>query len=155
MEEEVIAKRDFIKNLLEEQLSSFDDKRKYNRRKSIRSHRVITLIGALITIFSGINVDCLEGTICLNDITRFIILVFGATITAIGAYKTFFNNRDLWVKYTMTTNSLKKIKSDFDYYLAGKNEKNINKEDIDIFKKRIQEVLDNSNGSWETFMDVK
>lgn len=152
---EIVAKRDFLKNLLEKQISSFENKKNSNLKNFIKHHRWVTILGALITILSGINIECFSNNICPNYITRFLILVLGAIITGLGAYKTFYNNRELWVKYTMTSNSLKEVKSDFEYYLNGKTDTEIDIKELDSFKNRIQGILNNTNKSWESVRNKK
>ena len=151
MVEEVKAKEKYLSESLDKHISSFNKKSNYNRRLSIWQHSTIVLIGATITILSGLNIELEDNTVADIDlITKNIILFLGAITTIIGAFKTFFNNDNIWLKYTITCNNLKKIKSEFEYYLEGKKDSEIEITRLDEFKTKIQKILDETNRDWES-----
>lgn len=149
--EEIIEKKEYIERSLSKHLLNFNKRVKFNRKRSIIQHISITILGAAIAILSGLKIECLGEDTCIEDYTRFIVLVLGSIVTILGAYKTFFNNTNLWIRYTMTANELKKLESEFKYYLAGKNDNQIKIDDLDSFKNRLQEILDNTNENWKSF----
>ncbi|MBS9462881.1 DUF4231 domain-containing protein [Flagellimonas sp. 389] len=151
MVDEAKAKKKYLGESLDIHISSFAKKRSYNRRLSIWQHSAIVLTGAIITILSGLRIELGDDAVFdLDLITKNITLFLGAITTIIGAYKAFFNNDTIWLKYTMTCNNLKKVKSEFEYYLEGKKDGEIEITRLDEFKNKIQKILDETNNDWES-----
>ena len=136
------AFKEMIEEDLKERLRGFKIQAKYNRRKSIFQHTIVTLFGAIITILSGLNIESIE------EFVRLLILVLSSIITLVGVYKTFFSNKELWISNTQTINRLKKVKSEFDYFFVGRNKDEIDLSVLENFRLKIQEILDEANGNW-------
>ena len=144
MKSEIIVKKEWIEETQKKHINSFKGKTNYNRKASIYQHVTVTILGAVIAILSGLNIELIE------DYTRIAILILGSIITITSAYKTFFDNKIFWVKYMTTVNKFKKIQAEFSYYLAGKKEEDITLEALETFRIKIQKILDDINGGWES-----
>jgi hypothetical protein len=140
--EEIKAKKEYIEAYIEKQLKGFKSRAVLNRKASIRQHVLVTFLGAAITILSGLNIDF------LNEFTRISVLVLGAIVTVFGAYRTFFDNKDLWIRNTMTSNKLRKARNDFNYYISGKELIDIQLNKMDEFKEQVDGILELANSEW-------
>ncbi|WP_159439376.1 SLATT domain-containing protein [Tenacibaculum agarivorans] len=145
-EKETRLKKEYLVEYLEKHLKGFSKRADYNRVASIRQHGIVTFLGAAITILSGLNINIQK----VDNIIRIIVLVLGAIVTAIGAYKTFFNNKDLWIENTMTSNKLRKIENDYNFFMTGKELKDVTVADIEGFKDEIDKILNEANDYWKT-----
>lgn len=147
MEKQIIAKKEFIDQKLKSLLSGFESRRQYNRKKTFVNHILIVVLGGLVTFSNGLQGFVFD-SFDIQEPIRIISMVLGVLVTAIGAYNSFFNNKAFWAVYTMSTNELKKIQDDYEFYLAGKEIKEIELSVLEDFKKQIQEVLDKINEEW-------
>lgn len=68
-------------------------------------------------------------------------------LTIFSTWDTFFNYRDLWVKYTGTSNELKELRSDIAFLKAGGIEK-IEEDKVDELYKSYKEILKSTNSHW-------
>ncbi|AUP79508.1 SLATT domain-containing protein [Flavivirga eckloniae] len=143
MEEEIKLKKEHLEKYITKQLEGFKKRSVYNRSASIRQHGLVTLLGAAITILSGLDIELIA------EHTRIVVLILGAAVTVIGAYKTFFNNKDLWIKNTMISNKLLKVKNDYEFFIAGKEFENIKIEDLEKYKIEVDNILKEANKLWE------
>jgi len=147
MEKEIAAKRAFIENKLTEQLSGFGDRIKYNRRKTFINHLLVVILGGLVTLSNGLGkYEFFEYP--LNKSTQIISMILGILISGVATYNGFFNNKKLWIVYTSTTNELRRIRDDYGFYIAGKDNKDIKISELKKFKDRIQKILDETNNNW-------
>ncbi len=149
MENEILAKQEFIQNSISEQLDSFEKRRKYNRSKTFMVHFLVIVLGSLVTFASGLSKYSINGH-SFDKYTEVVSMILGVIITSIATYNAFFNNKRFWIIYTSTTNELKKIKDDYDYFVAGKDTKDITLQALEEFKTRIQKVLDETNNEWSS-----
>lgn len=70
-----------------------------------------------------------------------------ASLTIFSTWDTFFNHRELWVKYTGTSNELKELKSDIAFMKVGGVEK-IKENKVDELYLTYKEILKNTNTHW-------
>jgi hypothetical protein len=66
----------------------------------------------------------------------------------------FFSYKDLWIKYTETTNDLKELKSNLEYLKSG-NIESISEVQIDALYSRYTNILKNSNANWSSVRNSK
>ncbi|MFB6343071.1 DUF4231 domain-containing protein [Saccharicrinis sp. FJH62] len=140
---ETLPKKEFIHTKLNEQLNTFEKKRLCNRNAAIRYNICVAVLGAFITVLAGINITGGE------EYARITILIISSIIAILGTYNSFFNYKELWIKYTMVTNELKKIKSDFEFYLTGKEDEDIELSELENFNKMVDDILDSANKNWK------
>ena len=136
-------KIEWIQNSLDHKISSFSRKAKFNRRMASFQHGITAFLGSVITIIAGL--DLVE----LRPYLRITILIISSLITLIGAFKSFFNNNLYWLDYIDVVNQLKSIKSDFEYYLTGREISKIELEVLKNYTLKIQNILENANKSWK------
>lgn len=144
--EELVKKVKFLKVQIAERIQGFTERRNSNKHKARNFHVSITVLGAISTIILGFNFSNLEYLAFFEGQTKNIALILSALITVVSAYNTFFDHKGLWVNYTTTRNSLYNLDFEIDYYLEG-NEY-IEKEKIENFKERYNEILDQANHKW-------
>ncbi len=139
-----IAFKEKLTQDLKDRIIGFEKRVKFNRKKSIFQHVITAILGAIVTILAGLNIKSVE------EITRISILILSSIVTVVGIYQAFFNNKELWVSNTQTLNRLRKLESEFEYYITKKNDTNLDFNDLESFRLRMQEVLDEANNNWES-----
>ncbi|MFD2568288.1 SLATT domain-containing protein [Pseudotenacibaculum haliotis] len=145
-------KIDFLKKEIENVLKGYNDKLDYNLKRSSRNHHLTTLLGAVITVLSGLNINYLfiDLGFAFKDVERVTILIFGAIITVLSASKNFYHNKDLWVIFRMGSNQLKEVRSELNYYLAGRPISEVDLLVLDSYKKKVQSIINDVNKQWES-----
>jgi len=134
---------EYLKKSLDDQINAFKQRRKENRRLSVWLRLLIISLGGLITVLLGLKVDS-----ALQQPLNNLALVFGAVISLATAIESFFNYRELYVRYTTTYVQLLNLKSDLEFYLIGDNNKS-SKQDIEKFFNRFQSILTETNEFWQ------
>jgi hypothetical protein len=105
---------EYLKKSLETQITAFQKRRRENRRLSVALRVLIISLGGLITILLGVKVDT-----ALQQSLNNLALVFGAVISLATAGESFFNYRELYVRYTATYVQLLNLRSDLEFQLMG------------------------------------
>jgi F0F1-type ATP synthase assembly protein I len=144
--EELKKKVKFLKVQIAERIQGFTERRNNNKHKARNFQVSITVLGAISTIILGLNFDNLVYLTFFKNQTKNIALIISALITIISAYNTFFDHKGLWVNYTTSRNSLYNLDFEIDYYLEGNED--IEKEKIEEFKERYNEILVEANHKW-------
>lgn len=141
--DEVAGKIDFLKENIDKQIGNFKYKRDGNRRSAFVLTISLAISSALVTVLIGLHgIDGSNKTYVLN-----IALLLSALVTIGSVFDSFYNPKDLWVKYTKTTNDLYEIKSSLDYLLT-KGIENIDIAQIDELYDEYQNVLRITNEQW-------
>jgi len=144
-----------VKKLREDlnaQIKSFDQKRMKNKRKALFLKMLATTFSVLITILLGLKgVEYLtESSLLFKNLP----LVLSALVTLISAFDGYFNHRALWVQYTLTASNLKAIKAELDYATTDANAPPAQATVDGLFNK-YQNALSETNASWQTLRDDK
>lgn len=147
MSSEITAKKKRIEDKLSKHIPGFESRVNYNRKKTYTAHVLIVLLGGFVTLSNGLNKYTVFGQ-SLEDPTQITSMILGILITGIATYNGFFNNKKLWVVYNTTSNELKKIRDDYEFYIAGKDDAAITIDELIAFNNRIQKVLDETNNHW-------
>jgi len=150
IQETISSKLKFLEAEIEERILSFDSKRVLNRKRAFTFKMVTVMCSGAVTILLGIHSAGEPTKIILKDIA----LLLSVSLTIFSTWDTFFNYRELWTKYTETSNKLKELKSDINYLLVG-NEGNVTEENIDKFYYKYKEILKNTNSHWIKAMSKK
>jgi Protein of unknown function (DUF4231) len=132
---------DFIKKMIMERLADADSSRLFYRQRAYRYYISTIVLGAFTTVLLGLNIETLKET------ARIGALIITSLVTIINAYNAFFNNKELWVANNSAVNRFYQL--NFDISFAEKNPTKISDEEILIFKKRYQEILDELNTTWQ------
>lgn len=143
MQESMTKKIAYLENEINARISSFESKRSTNRNKAFAFKLVTAICSGAITIFLGIHSADEVTKIFLKDIA----LCLSASLTIFSTWDTFFNHRELWVKYTGTSNELKELKSDIAFMKVGGVEK-IKENKVDELYLTYKEILKNTNTHW-------
>lgn len=131
---------DFLKTQLENAIKSLHNRRMENKRKAFRIQIATTILSAVSTIVLGLKVEGKE------EHTRIFALIVSSTITVITAIDAFYNHKRLWLTYADSLNAMYALRYDFDYRLFGTAE--ITVDELNRFKDRYQEILNNNNEKW-------
>jgi len=131
----------FLDEALTKQIASFDTRRSQNKKKAFLSKILSISFSTLTTILLGWQ-GLTNPTL---TVVKNIALLLSAVVTILSAWESFFNHRELWVRYTSTLTRLKTIQSDLHYLLAGAN---VNDDKLDELYNRFQAVIDETNASW-------
>jgi hypothetical protein len=142
---EVKEKVDFLNTEISNRLNTFESKRNQNRKEAIALKIISSILGALITILLGLKLGTGFEAAAVN-----IALVLGATISIVNTFEVFWNPKSLWIKYTVTTNELRSLRSDIEY-LTKKGIDKITVKEIDELYKRYCTILKETNKSWQKY----
>jgi hypothetical protein len=147
--EELNKKIEFLQMHIDERISRFTSKRIDNKFKARNFYVSTTVLAAISTIVLGLDVaggganTIIEG---YDKLTKNIALIISAIITIVSAYDSFFDHKSLWVNFTTAKSKMRSLKFDLDYYLEGND--NIAKEDIERFKARYIDILNDVGKKW-------
>jgi hypothetical protein len=142
-----------VKKLREDlaaQIKSFGEKRITNKRRALWLKMLATTFSVLTTILLG-----LKGFEYLTEsslLFKNLPLVLSALVTLVSSFDGFFNHRALWVRYTLTVSNLRAIQDDLDYATADANAPPTQVR-VDGLLKKYQNVLSETNTSWQTLRD--
>jgi len=122
----------------------FRDARRRNRRNAFLLRFGTAALSAATTVVLG-----LQGFETYRVLLKNVALILSASVTVIAAWESFFNHRELWVRYTATLGLLRGLQSDLEYACAG----NIQAEGLDVFHDRLNAILRETNASWLQLRD--
>jgi Protein of unknown function (DUF4231) len=134
---------EYLKKNLEDQINAFKKRRRENRRLSVALRVLIISLGGLITVLLGVKVDA-----ALQQSLNNLALICGAAISLATAIESFFNYRELYVRYTTTYVQLLNLKSDLEFQLIGENNR-AQKQEIEKLFTRFQQILTETNEYWQ------
>jgi hypothetical protein len=143
MQEVISRKIEYLEDEINDRILSFESKRSVNRNKAFAFKFVTAICSGAITILLGIHSADDAAKIILKDMA----LVLSASLTIFSTWDTFFNHRELWIKYTETSNELKQLRSDINYLKVGGVEK-IAEGEIDELYRVYKKILNNTNINW-------
>lgn len=141
-----------LRHNLNEQIKSFNEKRTKNRRRAFWLKILATTFSAITTILLG-----LKGFEFLAEsslLFRNLPLVLSALVTLVGTWDGFFNHRALWVKYTLTVSNLRGILAELDY-ISSDSDSPPSQKAVDRLFDQCQNVLSETNTSWQSMRDEK
>ena len=146
---EIEGKIRWISQNIDLHIKNFSKLRENNKKKALVLHMATTFLAAIITVLLGLNVYKLgsRNGQYIDEILRMIALILGALVTTISAFNAFFGHKYLWINNTKTRNNLYKLKADFDYFLTENHQPSL--DGIEVFKTRLDEILENANFEWE------
>lgn len=133
----------FLKDNIDKRINSFKEKSKYYRKISWIYKIVSSVLGGLIAILLGFKID----NAFYKDIIIDISIVFGSMITIVSTFESFWEPRNLWIRFTMTTNDLRSLKYELDYLEKNGIDK-ITIDEIDSISNRYNEILKDANKEW-------
>jgi hypothetical protein len=114
------------------------------KKVAFRLKIVSVFLAAFITVFLGLKLKETRLTEILSNAS----LVLSAAITVLSAYEAFFDPRALWVRETVTFARLKDLERDILFWKSGKDTEDINLEELDGFKLRLDQILADTLKYW-------
>lgn len=144
--EELNKKVNLLRTKIDERISRFTSKRMDNKYKARNFYVSTTVLAAISTIILGLDVSNIKWFAFLGIHAKNLALILSALITIVSAYDSFFDHKSLWVNFTNANSNLKNLKFEIDYYLEGN--KDIKNEDIDRFKARYNEIMNDVGKKW-------
>lgn len=144
MPEESLAtsKEIYLRKSLAEEISTFEEKRILHKKRAFVFKIAGTAFSTITTVLLG-----LQGLESQALLVKNLALILSACVTIISAWDAFFNHRELWVRYTVTSRRLRDVMSDLDYLLAGENHAASDAK-LDELYSRFRAILDDTNSSW-------
>lgn len=83
-----------------------------------------------------------------------IAFTLSAAVSLMSALDTFFNYKELWIRYQVTVNDLHELRFDLEYLLA-QGIQNVKEEELDELYERYQIILKETNSSWSELRKEK
>lgn len=134
-------KADLLIKDINENIELFKKRRLRHKNKSLIL-KLSSIIGsALVTVLLGLK------SIQSNLISD-IALLLSASITIFNGIEGFYNHRGLWVKDVNTLASLRELKRDLEFYLAGKPVDQLSTKILITYKNRLQIICNDDIKSW-------
>jgi len=124
---------------------------KLYKKQAFRLRIISVLLAAIITVLLGLK---LQNTIVAEGFSN-VALVLSAAITVLSAYEAFFDPRALWVRETVTFARLKDIQRDLRYWAKGRDPEDIDVEELNRFKVRLDSILEDTLKYWMTKAELK
>lgn len=141
--EEINKKIEFLRTHIDERINRFTSKRIDNKFKARNFYVSTTVLAAINTIVLGLDFANVQW---FDNQTKNIALIISALITIVGAYDSFFDHKGLWINFTAARSKMRRLKFELEFYLEGNN--NIEKEDIEMFKEKYNEILNDVGKKW-------
>jgi len=114
------------------------------KQQAFRLRIISVFLAAIITVLLGLKLQNVE---LANGFSN-VALVLSAAITVLSAYEAFFDPRSLWVRETVTFARLKDLQRDLRFWTSGLDPESINSEALDMFKNRLDSILDDTLKYW-------
>lgn len=135
------VKLDLLFKDIDHTIHIFEKRRERHKNKAIIL-KLSSIIGsALVTVLLGLNS-------IQNNIITDITLLLSALITIFNGIEGFYNHRSLWVKDVKTLTSLRELKRDLEFYIAGESEEQISVKALTRYKDRLQDICYDDVKTW-------
>jgi hypothetical protein len=134
---------DYICEVVSKHITIFDKKRQLNKFLSFGIKLTSATLAAAITVLLGLTVSA-ESKIGYANIA----LTLSAVIAILNTWDAFFNHKALWVRFTITTQSLRSIREELGYLLS-KTQGNPTEEQIESLYGKFKQVMLTIDRDWE------
>jgi hypothetical protein len=138
----------FLESALKSQASGFDRRSKENHRWVFWFRCMAIGSGFLATVLLGLD---LANAPIAPQLVKNAALVFTSFATAVTAFEAYFNPRDLWVRYTLTSGRLKGLLARLEYRRCRGD---LVPEETDRIFEEMQEILAETNADWAKARDT-
>ncbi|EJQ32382.1 hypothetical protein IEC_05394 [Bacillus toyonensis] len=135
-------KLDNLLKSVDDNIRFFEGRRIKNKKKAFSLKVISIIMSSSITILLGLK------SINNNNILSDIALGLAAAVTVFNGIEGFYNHRGLWAKDVTTLNSLRALKLDIEYYMVGEDEDSLSLEEVNKFKTRLQDILNEDVNVW-------
>jgi len=141
--QELQQKAEWLKNKIQKSISDVSKMKNDNKSRAAFIKVNTILLSGIATILLGLNI------IGVESLFKDIAFILGALVTLLNALEPFFNYKALWVESEKGKARFHRLKDEFDYYLAGTSPDKLDKEVLNQFHRKNQEIWINLSGSWE------
>lgn len=138
---EISAKLDFLILKINESFDFYLKRRERNRLKAFRFKMAITVFSVFITILAGLNLASPE-----RGVLNILVLVFSGLITIFSTWDTFYNHKELWVKYTDYVVRLHALRTEAEFLKMGIESTTL--EDVNTLFERYKFILEDIGRTW-------
>lgn len=136
-----ISKIDVLIKDINENISIFEERKEKNKKRAYKLRVYSIISSALVTLLLGLK------AINLNLFSN-IALFFASLMTVFNGIEGFYNHRGLWYKDIKTLTSLRELKRDLDFSIAGEQKESISIELLTEYKNRLQNILTEDVNNW-------
>ncbi|MFJ7982238.1 DUF4231 domain-containing protein [Lysinibacillus xylanilyticus] len=136
-----MSKLEVLINDINENIAFFERRKEKNKKRAYKLKLASIISSALVTLFLGFK------AVNLNLFSN-IALIFASLMTVFNGIEGFYNHRGLWYKDIRTLASLKQLKRDIDFNIAGEQKENISIELLTEYKNRLQNILTEDVNTW-------
>ena len=131
----------WLEGMIQEQIHSFDKKRKFDRGAAYRFTKVITALSSIVTVL--ISISRIYG----STLVSVIALIISAIISVLSAWESLYSYRQRWIQNNDTLMKLYALDSDIQYQKVRSGNK-LSIEAIDEFYIFYKQILTGSNQRW-------
>lgn len=132
----------FIEDQIQKRISSFDEKRKFNRKKAFQFTLFTALLAAATTFLIALSQTY------SSKLISAISLATSSGMTVLTAWDGLYSYKRRWIQNNDTLMKLYELNSDVQYGKALYGDE-MRLEAIDEFYKRYQEILRTANENWK------
>ena len=126
---------------INENISFFERRKEKNKKRAYKLKMASIISSALVTLLLGLK------AVNINLFSN-IALFFASLMTVFNGIEGFYNHRGLWYKDIRTLTSLKELKRDIDFSIAGEQEESISIELLTEYKNRLQNIFTEDINTW-------
>jgi len=143
METEAQRKLTYLQNKVEESFAFYDRRRQNNKIKAFRLKIGTTIVSACISICGGIGI--LENGM-YSSFSNVAVLCLGGLVVVLNTWDTFYEHKELWVKYTMTVQRLHTLRIAIGYLATAPE--TITVEQVNELFERHEEIIQEASKQW-------
>lgn len=126
---------------IDDNILMFERRRDRHKNKA-KLLKISSIVGsALVTVLLGLK--SIQNNL-ISDIT----LMLSAFITIFNGIEGFYNHQSLWIKDVKTLTSLRELKRDLEFYIAGEPVEQISTKALMRYKDRLQSICNDDVKTW-------
>ncbi|MCS7004037.1 MAG: DUF4231 domain-containing protein [Cytophagales bacterium] len=143
METEAQKKLQYLQNKIEESFIFYDRRRQNNKLKAFRLKISSTILSALISVCGGAGI--LQNGV-YSSWTNLLVLLMGGAVVVLNTWDSFYEHKELWVKYTLSVQQLYALRVATGY-LATFPE-TVTLEQVNELFERYEEIIQEASKQW-------
>lgn len=132
-----------LQERLDEQIEYFSLAKKGYEKNAFHFRVAVVLCSASTTILLGLHTVADS----FQPIVKDCALILSALVSALSTLDAFYNHRALWIRYKITSNALKAVRSKLEYLTASGLE-TVDEAKVDQLFEEFQEVLSETDAQW-------
>jgi hypothetical protein len=137
------TREEYLRRTLDSTIHAFEERRLYHKKRAFLFKIFGTGFSAVTTVLLGLQGLGTGALLAVKNIALFL----SAGVTVISAWDTFFNHRELWVRYTASFRRLTELQTDMDFILSEGSQ--VDKEaELEKLYVRFQAIVQETHTSW-------